>query len=177
MALPINRFWDYFQKALGKRLFADPGTAEAREEQTEKLMRNLLQDYKIGMRDIYHIYRRKPGKARSAGDNDFDPEFTETLYSDLRSVVRDQRMMSKIVFTSKRAAELAFKHGLTSPSSQENEEFFRLSRGSRLWYARLPGQVGRFALRRHTSLVGRIVPMPAYDPFSLSRNLRRLRFR
>jgi hypothetical protein len=65
----------------------------------------------------------------------------------------------------------------------------RLCGGSRLWCARgdqggtVCALVGHFAFSgrlssgRHTSLVERIVPMPAYDPLHLLRKLLRLRCR
>jgi len=101
--------WLYLERAVGKEIFAEPGTPEAEKEDTESLMRDFLCRHHLWMRDILQMYRRKPGKERSAKDDDIDVRATGTVYMQPGSLLEGNKDVHKIAFTSEAAAKWTFE--------------------------------------------------------------------
>lgn len=115
--------WSYLEKAAGEQIFADPGTAEAAAEDTEKLMRDFLQRHRIWMRDVLQTYRRKKGYETSPMDQHIDLTYNSTTFLNFSPNFESSQNIEKIVFTSVQAADWFFSKVLAlgaGPNSAKN---------------------------------------------------------
>jgi hypothetical protein len=96
-----NYLWLYLERAADEAIFAEPGTPEAAQENTESLMRDFLHRHRLWMRDILQTYRRKPRKETSSNDRDIDVSRDKgTVFMQLGPLLEGNKDIRKIAFTS-----------------------------------------------------------------------------
>lgn len=151
-----NYLWVYLEKAANEPTFAEPSTAEAEKEDTEKLMRNFLSRHKLWMRDILQKYRRK--KEGSASDKDIDVTAKGTEYIDLAPLLKENMAIHKIAFTSQ---DFAAKWTFEALKEQGLIDGFDFNGHLRKWkeISKLENEVQRYKtpFARGKNVGGRIV--------------------
>ncbi|WP_063695153.1 hypothetical protein [Bradyrhizobium embrapense] len=120
-----NYLWLYLEKATGEQVFANPGSPEAAAEPTEYLMHDFLRRHRIWMRDVLQTYKRKKGHEASSSDEHIDINNRETTFLNFPAVLEAAPNLSRVVFTSVRAADWFFNRALAVGAASDGSQNYR----------------------------------------------------
>jgi len=94
-----NMLWHYLKLAAHEAPFAAPGSAEARRENTEAIMKEYQQRYNMWMYDVLQTYVRKKDKPITAKDADIDLNDSRTTFMNFPAVLDAGKKIERVVFT------------------------------------------------------------------------------
>jgi hypothetical protein len=120
-----NMLWSYLKLAAGEPDFAEPGSAEARQENTEALMRDYLLRHRMWMHDILQTYVRKPGKSESPRDADLNLNDGRTTFMNFPAVLEVGKKIERVVFTGVKVSDWFFGRVLNSCFCKDQAEAYR----------------------------------------------------
>ena len=120
-----NMLWSYLKLAAKEPDFAEPGSDDAKRENTEAVMQEYLLRHHIWMHDILQTYVRKENKSGSALDTDINLNDSRTTFMNFPAVLQAGAKIERVVFTSVKTSDWFFGKVLSRCFPKKEAEDYR----------------------------------------------------